>query len=90
MRTLLPIVALVLLAAAPAPMRRTAATPVVNPLGAAKGCPETPMSLARKSAEKPQLRRLDRLPPAHVFRAVDHRVSGCPMPITLTGRTLGR
>ena len=52
-------------------------------------CPDTPMSLARKQMDKPQLRRLDELPDAQAFAAVDRRVSGCPAPVLL-GQVSGR
>jgi hypothetical protein len=60
---------------------------VINPLEAGRDCPDTPMSLARKSAERPQLRHLDQLPPAEVFAAVDRRVDNCPAPIVLSEAT---
>ena len=47
------------------------------------GCPDTPMSLARKQREKPLLRRLDELPDAQAFAAVDRRAGGCPAPMSL-------
>ena len=57
---------------------------VMPSLGAQpKACPDTPMSLARKSMERPQLRRLDELPEAEAFAAVDRRAGGCPAPMTL-------
>jgi hypothetical protein len=57
---------------------------VINPLAAGKECPDTPMSLARKSAERPQLRHLEELPSAQVFAAVDRRVDNCPAPMVLS------
>ena len=55
-----------------------------------QSCPETPMSLARKSAEPPQLRRLTDLPEAAAFAAVDRRVAGCPAPVVLGRGVSGR
>jgi hypothetical protein len=75
-----------LLSAPPA----SAAAPIANPYGRQAACPETPMSLARKQAETPQLRRLHKLPPASAFAAVDRRVGGCPAPLTLTRQKFGR
>ena len=86
MHALLPLVlSLAGLTAAPAQpqVRNAAATPVVSPYAPSARCPETAMSLARKKAEKPRLRRLDKLPDAGVFAAVDHRVHGCPAPVLL-------
>ena len=76
----------ILLTAPPA----SAATPIASSYGRAAACPETPMSLARKQAERPQIRRLDRLPPASAFAAVDRRIGGCPAPLTLTRHKFGR
>lgn len=64
--------------------------PVVNPLAEPADCPETPMSLARKQAERPQAIPLDQLPPATMLAAVDRRVGGCPAPLILSAEPLGR
>ncbi|WP_114227358.1 MULTISPECIES: hypothetical protein [Sphingomonas] len=91
MRIFLSLMATLLAAAAPpVPVNRTASMPVSNPYAASKGCPETPMSLARKQADKPQLKRLNKLPSASAFAAVDRRVGGCPAPLTLTRHQFGR
>jgi hypothetical protein len=59
--------------------------PVINPAPQAAQCPETPMSLARKMGTRtPQAIPLSKLPPAHVFMAVDRRIAGCPAPLTMT------
>jgi hypothetical protein len=59
--------------------------PVVNPLPQGALCPETPMSLARKmGTQRPRAIPLTKLPPAQTFMAVDRRVGGCPMPLTMT------
>jgi len=58
--------------------------PVLNPLPEGALCPETPMSLARKLGTRPpHAIPLTKLPPAQTFMAVDRRVSGCPMPLTM-------
>lgn len=75
---------------APTPAPRAIAMPSWNPYSGATTCPETPMSLARKSAEKPQLRRLDELPHAQAFAAVDRRVDGCPAPLVVRYDIAGR
>lgn len=72
---------------APAPVTNM---PVVNPLSEPAGCPETPMSLARKQAERPEAIPLDRLPQGMMFAAVDRRVDGCPAPLVLSAEPLGR
>jgi hypothetical protein len=72
---------------APAPVTNM---PVLNPMSEAEGCPETPMSLARKQAERPQALPLDRLPTANMFAAVDRRVAGCAAPLILSAEPLGR
>jgi hypothetical protein len=59
-------------------------TQVIDPFQAGERCPETPMSLARKKAERPILRHLDELPPAQAFAAVDRRVDNCPAPMYLS------
>nr|WP_294171019.1 hypothetical protein [uncultured Sphingomonas sp.] len=89
---LLPFVALAVGApaapiVAPAPVTTM---PMVNPLSQPKSCPETPMSLARKQAERPQATPLDQLPQAMMFGAVDRRVDGCPAPLILSAEPLGR
>lgn len=81
---LLPIVPLMLGAPTQPPARPLADMPVVNPLEQPGGCPETPMSLARKKAEKPELVPLDKLPDAMTFAAVDRRIDGCPAPLVLS------
>ena len=72
---------------APAPLT---SMPVVNPLSEPASCPETPMSLARKQAERPQAIPLDQLPSAAMFAAVDRRIGGCPAPLVLSAKPLGR
>jgi hypothetical protein len=57
--------------------------PVINPAREAANCPETPMSLARKRAERPYAIPLTKLPPAQTFLAVDRRIGGCPAPFTM-------
>ena len=61
-----------------------ASMPLLDPWKAEAGCSETPMSLARKSAERPSLRRLNQLPPAQAFAAVDRRVERCPAPMLMS------
>ena len=93
MRTLLlPFVALSIGAPAepvmaPAPVTNM---PVMNPLQQSAECPETPMSLARKQAERPEAIPLDRLPQANMFAAVDRRIDRCPAPLILSAEPLGR
>ena len=83
MRALVILAALPLLgAASPAPVRPAAPMPVSNPY-ADERCPETPMSLARKQGEVPLPRKLGDLPPAQTFMAVDRRVAGCAVPMTM-------
>ncbi|NJC04947.1 hypothetical protein GGQ97_000740 [Sphingomonas kaistensis] len=83
MRALVILVALPLLgAASPAPVRPAAPMPVSNPY-ADERCPETPMSLARKQGEQLGPRKLGDLPTAQTFMAVDRRVAGCAVPITM-------
>jgi hypothetical protein len=89
---LLPFVAMALGApaepvVAPAPVTNM---PVVNPLEQPVNCPETPMSLARKQAERPRAIPLDQLPDAITFAAVDRRIDGCPAPLMLSREPLGR
>jgi hypothetical protein len=57
--------------------------PAIDPTRGGANCPETPMSLARKQAERPQAIPLNKLPPALVFMAVDRRIAGCPAPLTM-------
>jgi hypothetical protein len=57
--------------------------PALNPFQSPASCPETPMSLARKSMERPRAIPLDRLPKALVFAAVDRRIDRCPAPLIL-------
>lgn len=75
------LLAFLALAATPQP---AANMPVVNPLQSAAKCPETPMSLARKQAERPQAIPLNRLPRAEMFAAVDRRIDHCPAPLILS------
>lgn len=86
MRLILALAAAPLLGAAPVAVVQPAASmPVANPYQAEPDdCPETPMSLARKQTERPQLRRLDQLPDAQAFAAVDRRVDRCPAPMLLS------
>ena len=70
-------------AAQAAPLHPAVNMPALDPLEAEARCPETPMSLARKRAERPILRRLDQLPPAQAFAAVDRRIARCPTPMLL-------
>ena len=72
---------------APAPVTNM---PVVNPLQQPAECPETPMSVARKQAERPQAIPLDQLPQATMFAAVDRRIDRCPAPLVLSREPLGR
>ena len=72
---------------APAPVTNM---PVVNPLLEPANCPETPMSLARKQAERPEAIPLDQLPDAMTFAAVDRRIGGCPAPLILSAEPLTR
>ncbi|WP_294171373.1 hypothetical protein [uncultured Sphingomonas sp.] len=93
MRTLLlPFAAVALGAPAEPIVAPTPVTnmPVVNPLQQPADCPETPMSLARKQAERPQAIPLDQLPEANMFAAVDRRIGGCPAPLVLSAEPLGR
>jgi hypothetical protein len=87
MRILLILPAALGLGAAPPPPEppATAARPWSMPAFGAEpaGCPDTPMSLARKERKKPLLRRLDELPDAQAFAAVDRRSDGCPAPMSL-------
>ncbi|UUR07383.1 hypothetical protein [Sphingomonas glaciei] len=83
MRAFVILAALPLLgAASPAPVRPAAPMPISNPY-ADERCPETPMSLARKQGERLGPRKLGDLPPAQTFMAVDRRVAGCAVPMTM-------
>jgi len=77
------LLAFLVAAAVPQP---AADMPVLNPLQSAATCPETPMSLARKWAERPRAIPLNRLPRAELFAAVDRRIAGCPAPLILSKR----
>lgn len=74
----------------PSPTRPAADMPSWNPYQEQAGCPETPMSLARKQGENPRARRLTELPDAMLFAAVDRRVDRCPAPLIMSSRPLGR
>ena len=75
---------LIAAAAASAFPQAAADMPVVNPDSESAGCPETPMSLARKMGKlPPQAIPLTELPPAQMFVAVDRRVNGCSAPIVV-------
>lgn len=87
---LLPFAAVALGAPSKTPPQPLADMPVVNPLAQPDRCPETPMSLARKQAERPDLMPLDRLPAATMFAAVDRRVGGCAAPLVLSAEPIGR
>ena len=65
-----------------APTPIAAPMPISNPYADGR-CPETPMSLARKQGEVPLPRKLGNLPPAQTFMAVDRRVAGCAVPMTM-------
>ena len=67
----------------PAPVEPIADMPVLDPFEAPAKCPETPMSLAKKMAERPELVPLTKLPDAMTFGAVDRRIEGCPAPLVL-------
>lgn len=82
MRLIVLLAAAPLLGAAPVPVQPAAPAPVQNPY-AAEGCPETPMSLARKQGANPKAKRLGELPPAQAFMAVDRRVGGCAAPMLM-------
>ena len=81
---LLPIAALAVGAPAEPPAKPAADMPVLNPQPDRTGCPETPMSLARKEGENPGARTLDKLPDAMMFAAVDRRIDGCAAPLVLS------
>lgn len=81
---LLPFAAIGLGAPAEPPARPAANMPMVNPQPDRPGCPETPMSLARKQGENPGAQTLDKLPDAMMFAAVDRRIDGCPAPLVLS------
>jgi hypothetical protein len=57
--------------------------PVMNPVPQGALCPETPMSLARKTGKTPRAVPLSKLPPAKTFMAVDRHIDGCPAPLTM-------
>jgi hypothetical protein len=77
------LLAFLALAATPQP---AANMPVLNPQHSPATCPETPMSLARKQAERPRAIPLNELPRAEVFAAVDRRIDRCPAPLILSKR----
>ena len=77
-------------APAPAPVQRIGDMPRLSPFYEPLGCPETPMSLARKRTERPTLRKLVDLPPAEAFAAVDRRIAGCPAPMRMHEARTGR
>ena len=87
---LLPLAAMSLGAPTVPPAKPLADMPVVNPLNQADKCPETPMSLARKQGENPRAQRLDELPDAMMFAAVDRRIDNCPAPLVLSREPRGR
>lgn len=77
-------------AASPAPLVPAAPMPVQSPFQDRAGCPDTPMSLARKQGANPKARPLSELPPAQAFAAVDRRVDGCAMPMLISEARSGR
>lgn len=84
MRPIVILAAFALPGAAPSPAVQLAAPmPQNDPFAVARGCPETPMSLARKRGAKPEAQRLGELPPAQTFMAVDRRVDGCAAPMLM-------
>ena len=88
---LLPILAVALGApSAPPAAKRVPDMPNWNPYPEQAGCPETPMSLARKQGENPRVRPLHELPDAMLFAAVDRRVDRCPAPLVLSREPRGR
>jgi hypothetical protein len=91
MRALWFLPALLCLGAAPPPPAATARPWPMPAFGvASSACPDTPMSLARKARDRAQLHRLDRLPDAQAFAAVDRRSAGCPAPMSLDEARSGR
>ena len=92
MRPLLfPLMAVALGAPSVPPSPRPAADmPSWNPYREQAGCPETPMSLARRQGENPRAQRLTELPEAMMFAAVDRRVDRCPAPLVLSREPGGR
>jgi len=84
MRFLVILAAFPLFGAASPPVQPAAPIPVENPYRDKAGCPETPMSLARKQGARPKARRLNELPPALTFMAVDRRVYGCAVPMLMS------
>ena len=88
---LLPVLATVLGAPSPPPTAKPVADmPSWSPNQEQAGCPETPMSLARKQAEVPRARNLTELPDAMMFAAVDRRIDRCPAPVVLSQELRGR
>ena len=88
---LLPVLALALGAPSQPPSSKPAASmPAWSPYQEQTGCPETPMSLARKQGENPRARRLTELPDAMMFAAVDRRIDRCPAPLVLSRDPRGR
>ena len=76
---------LALIAAAASPLP-AANMPILNPFQEPAACPETPMSVARKQAERPRAIPLNKLPQAQLFAAVDRRINRCPAPLILSKR----
>ncbi|WP_205479646.1 hypothetical protein [Sphingomonas arenae] len=88
---LLPVLAAALGApSAPPTAKPVADMPSWNPYQEQAGCPETPMSLARKQGENPRARNLTDLPDAMMFAAVDRRIDRCPAPLVLSRQPRGR
>ena len=88
---LLPLIALAVGAPSPPPSAKPVADmPSWSPYPEQAGCPETPMSLARKQGENPRARRLTDLPDAMMFAAVDRRIDRCPAPLLLSRLPRGR
>jgi hypothetical protein len=86
MRLVLGLAAITLLGAALPPVRQpqpAAPMPLLNPQQEQAGCPDTPMSVARRQGERLRADPLNRLPPAQSFAAVDRRIAGCPAPMLL-------
>ena len=91
MRALWSLPALLCLGATSPPSATTDQPWPIPAFGVApSACPDTPMSLARKARDKAQLHRLDRLPDAQAFAAVDRRSAGCPAPMSLDEARSGR
>ena len=88
---MLSLLTLFLAGATPASPQIAADMPVLNPDSESAGCPETPMSLARKLGKRPSRAvPLTELPPAQMFLAVDRRVDGCSAPIVVRYGVGGR